>query len=151
MDRISKAIRDEGLLDALIPEQDRIAIQSASMALDEFGVIQPPSIKAYRQPITYDWIVSDTARKRVPRAGTISLIASHAVTAPNSGPLTIRISQEYPGSGESIIWTTYHPSGQKMFTEEVSIPVLAGTWLSTSLIAAGGSTNQSVSVVINVG
>lgn len=151
MPNFTQAVKNSGLIEAIRPEAMQKAIRGASLAHDEFGNFVPNKVAPFRQPITMDWIAADEERIRAPRAGTGILLASHASTAPGSGQLIIRLYSETETSGESLVWTHYHPQGQRIFEEPVSLPVLAGSWWSCNIQSAGGASNVSVSFVINVG
>ncbi len=149
--KIAQALRDHKLKDAILSVRDRDFIHNVQNTMDTQGKITSHSAKPFRTPLTFDWHSSIPQRIRSPRAGKAVMVGIHTVTPPSTGQLIIRIYQETPTSGETIITTVYVPSGSKMFEQAVALDILAGSWLSMSIQSPGGASSVSVSMTVNVG
>lgn len=148
-------MRDNKLVESITSTKMRRVVQSAGQAVDDQGRVRAQAAKNIRTPVVFNWLATSGMRQRAPRAGKGILIASHATTAPSSGQLIIRLFQQYPGSGQTQIYTLYHPQGSTsyMYEEEIvpKLDILAGSWLSCDIQSAGGASGVSVSFVMDVG
>jgi hypothetical protein len=151
-DIIKQSIRDHGLVDSVLSARRRRSLAGAMQAIDDQNKIRPSAILSnMRNPQVMNWFVSTGTRYRAARAGTAILFASHASTAPSTGPLILRLYQEYPGSGETLIASFQHPQSARMFEEEISIDIIAGSWLTVDIQSSGSASGVSASLVMNVG
>ena len=148
--RIAQAMRDHGLIEAVIPDSDLRAINAAKQGLMPNGQVVPKAGEAIRTPMILSFGATSGIRERAARAGNGILFATHAATAPTS-QLIVRLWAETPTSGRTLIHVQYHPAGQRIYENEVSLPVLAGSWWDVDIQAAGGASGVSASFVVNVG
>src|SRR5690606_23363651 len=132
------------------PDRFRRAIQNAGMAIGDDGKVLPPSGAHLRTPLTFHWRPAEGQRELVAQPGTAVRIGVHSTTPPST-PMDVRIIQETEESGETILHIEYVPAGRRMWFSSISIPILSGAWLSSSLVDAGGASGVSVSLIVNVG
>ena len=152
---IAQAMRDHKLSEKIVPPKERRLIRALPNTIDEFGNIFRSRATPFRTPITYNWIVGDGERHRIPRAGTAVLVAAIADTPPSTGQLIIRFYQELYNEtgalGESIIHTLYVPEGYRMYEYPINFDLFAGAWIRVDIVSLGGASDVSAALVENVG
>lgn len=148
--RIQQSLRDHGLADAIMPEHLRRAIRNADNAIGDDGKVLPPAASHLRTPLSFHWIPSEGKRELVARGGTAVRIGVHCTTPPTS-QMAIRIIQETEDSGETIIHTEYIPAGRRVWVDNLNVPILSGSFLTSTIFAPGGASGVSVSLIVNVG
>jgi hypothetical protein len=149
--KIKQALRDHDLRGKILSDDKRRFIGHAQRTLDSQGKPIPLAYKAIKTPLVMNWLVSETEYIRAARAGTAVLFSCYSITPPSSGQLILRLYQTTEGSGETIISTLYCPQSTRIFEQVISVPVLAGAWLSVDVQATGSASGVSASLTINVG
>jgi hypothetical protein len=148
---LAKILRDVGLARAIQPPDTIRQLAATKTVIDETGAINPPAAAPFRSPQTMQWAPGGTNRQRVTRAGTISLVAAYASTAPTTGNATVTVTQVTEAGGTDTIATLTIPDESQFADATPQVAVPAGAWLLASVTTANGASGVSIALDIRTG
>ena len=151
MTDLAQLIRQTGLAEAIQPARAIRQAQAVAVVVDETGKINRSAVAPFLPPIAFQWASGSTSRQRVPRAGTIVLLAAFASTAPSTGDATVTLTQMTEASGEETIATLRIAEDAQFGDAQPMVQVPAGAWLGAIVTVANGASGVSISCTMNVG
>lgn len=151
-DRIQRAMREMGFMDAVYPGDQLRHDQAVRKAIDEAGKLDPSAAEDLRTPITLDWSTIDGRPKRSPQSGDLVLLWAHANTAPSSGPCIVTYTFKTKQQGATPLPVVVRiEQNQEIGEVTLAQPLPAGAYLNPSVTSAGGASGVSTGLVIKVG
>jgi hypothetical protein len=147
---LERIFRDTGLAEALQPRQSLELQEAVRRVVDPTGKILPPAANPFRTPRFIDFDVGTTRKRRVGRAGTLTLASVTCDTAPSTGDatITITVTSELEGA-ESYVVTV--PQGETDTDHTMAVPVNASDKIAMAVTSAEGASGVSATLTVNLG
>jgi hypothetical protein len=151
VEKVRGVIRSLGTMETLFPAEQILQDAAIRATHDRAGRLTPAEAQRLRRPQSLGIDPSSNKRKRVSRAGQVTLLAAYAETAPTTGNATITVTAYTEAGGAVTIGTVSITVGRQA-GEAVPSPatasVPAGAWIGATITTANGAADVSVDVEV---
>lgn len=143
--------REIGVAPTLFPPQMLRHLEAVFRAVDQTGRLTDRTARPFRTPLVLRWAPGGTDRQWTGRAGIVTLVTAHCLTAPTTGDAVVTFTMERREGGVQNLGTLTIPEGQTMADETLNVAVPSSAWLAQSVTTANGASGVSVAAMIDLG